>query len=54
MATQDEMDLAAGEAEADITPNIDTWTAKQLIGWWCRWYQRAGHKRLGRILVGIN
>lgn len=59
------MDNAATSAEQELTnalvddqqlaPGID-----YLIDWWARWYNKtpagepgAGHKRLGRMLVGM-
>ena len=50
-----EMDNAATEAEDELSnttdpnlqPGIDFMTQ-----WWYRWFITAGHKRLGRILVG--
>jgi hypothetical protein len=44
-----EMDVEAKKAEMEI--DVETWTAKDLIAWWTKWYGKAGHKRLGRILV---
>ena len=32
--------------------NLNTMPAKDLIAWWTKWYIKAGHKRLGRILIG--
>lgn len=47
------MDNAAGEAETELRANISAWTAVNLAEWWSRWYLKAGHKRLGRVLVAI-
>lgn len=47
------MDAAAKEAAAELkSKNLDTMPAKDLIAWWTKWYIKAGHKRLGRILIG--
>jgi len=48
------MDAAGEEAEADLTGKLDQWSAKDLIDWRGRWYLKAGHKRLGRLLVRIG
>lgn len=31
---------------------LDDGTMSSLSGWWERWFQRAGHKRLAYILMG--
>jgi hypothetical protein len=49
-----QMDEAARKALEELRANIDGWTARDLITWWAGWYLKAGHKRLGRILVGIS
>ena len=46
-----QMDEAAEQAEIEIDQNLDIWSAKDIISWWAKWYMRAGHKRLGRLLV---
>jgi len=43
-----EMDLAAEEAAQEL--NL-SWTAQELAQWWAKWYLKAGHKRLGRLIV---
>ena len=48
-----EMNLAAAEAEAEMENKYKDWSAEDLALWFERWYMRAGHKRLGRILVMI-
>lgn len=48
------MDEAASSAEAELEQNFVKWSAQDLVSWWSRWYLKAGHKRLGRILVAIN
>lgn len=60
--TPAEMDAAAEEAqrEFDAAYNNDaigaegarTWTAHELCEWFKKWLPKAGHKRLGRIIVG--
>lgn len=45
------MDEAAEQAAHELVEAIDCWTARDVVGWWSKWYLKAGHKRLGRILV---
>jgi hypothetical protein len=47
------MDDAAVTASLELNQNFNSWSAKDLAGWWTRHYQKAGHKRLGRVLVLI-
>jgi len=44
-------DEAAEKALAELQEHFETWSARDLTSWWARWYLKAGHKRLGRILV---
>ena len=46
-----QMDEAAEQAAVELDKNVDNWSAKDIISWWSRWYMKAGHKRLGRLLV---
>ncbi len=50
----EQMDADALEARKDLELHLDEWQAKDVAVWWKRWYMRAGHKRLGRILVGLT
>lgn len=45
-----QMDEAAEAAKKELKA---TWTAKQVAEWWKKWFMKAGHKRLGRILVAM-
>ena len=45
-----EMDAAAIEAQNDLV-NVDQDAVEKVTAWWEKWYRKAGHKRLGRILV---
>ena len=45
------MDRAAEEAAREIE-SIDKGAVKAVAEWWARHYMSAGHKRLGRILLG--
>lgn len=46
--TPEEMDLAAKAAEAELA---DLNMTEPVANWWKRWYPKAGHRRLGRILL---
>ncbi len=46
----EEMDKAAGEAEIELSHMPDEIIAP-VCNWFFRYYMRAGHKRLGRILA---
>jgi hypothetical protein len=47
------MDVAAEEAQKELMANLDHWSARALASWWAKWYLKAGHKRLGRLLVDL-
>jgi len=47
-----EMDEAAREAETDLA-TIDQAAVETVAVWWLKWYMKAGHKRLGRIMVKV-
>ena len=49
-----QMDEAATQARQEIEQNIDNLSALDIVNWWSKWYLKTGHKRLGRILVGIG
>ncbi len=46
------MDAAAEEAEKDLG-TLDRAAIEAVAAWWLKWYMKAGHKRLGRIMVKI-
>jgi hypothetical protein len=46
------MDDAASDAENDLN-NLPDEVVNPMADWWYRWYMKAGHKRLGRILVSV-
>lgn len=48
-----EMDQAAEEAKVELMANVDHWSARAVALWWAKWYLKAGHKRLGRLLVEL-
>jgi hypothetical protein len=47
-----EMDTAAEEAEKDLA-TLDQAAVETIAAWWAKWYMKAGHKRLGRIMVKL-
>lgn len=47
-----EMDNAAANAEEDLN-NLSDEVVNPMADWWNKWFMKAGHKRLGRILVSI-
>jgi hypothetical protein len=49
-----QMDEAAEQASGELLEHLDGWSAADLIAWWSRWYLKAGHKRLGRLLVTVG
>ena len=44
------MDKAAHEAQLELE-ELEPEAVDIVAKWWAKWYMRAGHKRLGRILV---
>lgn len=48
-----EMDKAANEAEQDLE-NLSGEAVTSVAEWFAKHYLKAGHKRLGRILVNIT
>ena len=57
----EEMDRAAkqaGQELENLIVELDGTAFNQgllcVASWWASWYLTAGHKRLGRILVGIH
>ncbi|MCX7757729.1 MAG: hypothetical protein N2166_05415 [candidate division WOR-3 bacterium] len=46
----EEMDQAARQAEEELK-QIDPQFIEPIAAWWFKWYLKAGHKRLGRILI---
>jgi len=47
-----DMDAAAEEAKKDLE-NLTEEAVLSMASWWRKWYFKAGHKRLGRLLVTI-
>jgi hypothetical protein len=48
-----EMDNAAADAKKELMEHLDDWRAIDVAKWWAAWYLKAGHKRLGRLLVEL-
>ena len=46
-----EMDSAAVEAENNLA-DVSNEAIIEIGKWWNKWYMKAGHKRLGRVLNG--
>lgn len=47
---KDKMDMAAADAENDSN-TVDDNSMQEVATWWRKWYIKAGHKRLARILL---
>ena len=47
---KDKMDVAAGEAEQELEV-LPSDALAEVARWWNKWYLKAGHKRLARILL---
>ena len=47
-----EMDNAAADAQNDLTDSDIPGEALRVVAnWWRKWVSKAGHKRLGRVLL---
>ena len=49
----EDMDNATKEAEAELAKTVSGEAVAQVAEWFAKWYLKAGHKRLGRLLVKI-
>ena len=49
-----QMDEAANQAKTELLQHFNTWSAQDIAIWWTNWYQKTGHKRLGRILITMS
>ena len=49
----EDMDKAAKDAEKDLTETLSGESVTGVAEWFAKWYLKAGHKRLGRLLVTI-
>ena len=48
---QQDMDSAAMAAAKELSPCK---TVAEVADWWRRWYSKAGHKHLARLLMEIH
>lgn len=48
------MDEAASQAGEELLKLGEEATVSQVADWWRRWYLKAGHKRLARILMAVK
>jgi len=46
----EKMDAAAREAEKELR-ELPEDAVRKVAAWWKKWYLKAGHKRLGRLLL---
>lgn len=56
---ENDFDIAASEAEQDLQKILREHPEFRegilhLASWWKKWFMRAGHKRLGRILNRLS
>ena len=54
MADGVDMDIAAEIAGAELAEKIGSMSGAELAEWWAKNYMKAGHKRLGRVLVELH
>jgi hypothetical protein len=52
--TPEQMDAYAVEASHELLVMSESGTIAELADWWRRWYLKAGHKRLARLLMRIK
>lgn len=48
--TPEQMDQFAADAQNDLV-DVDPEAIEKVATWWKKWYKKAGHKRLGRVLI---
>ena len=48
------MDQAAEHARNELVREFARWDAVAVSAWWKKWYLKAGHKRLGRVLLELT
>ena len=56
MGWEEDMNNAATQASEDLNSLLDedAESINRVAVWYAKWYMRAGHKRLGRILADIG
>ena len=52
--TPEQMDSYADDASKELIIMGGEGMVSQVADWWRRWYQRAGHKRLARMLMMVK
>ena len=61
--TPEQFDAAAEAAREELMESViktypdigcDAVTMPDLAGWWKKWMPLAGHKRLGRLIMGVK
>jgi len=52
--TPEQMDSYAEDASKELIILGGEGTVAQLADWWRRWYLKAGHKRLARMLMMVK
>lgn len=50
----EQMDGYAKEAGDELLVMCEEGSIPELADWWRRWYMKAGHKRLARLLMRIK
>jgi hypothetical protein len=53
-ADSNEMDKQAEHAKRELMQAFSQWDALGISRWWKKWYLKAGHKRLGRVLLDLH
>lgn len=52
--TAEQMDAFAEEAGKELMVMSESGDIHEVADWWRRWYLKAGHKRLARMLMAIK
>ena len=47
----EQMNSSAVDAEAELNENIQDYSVQDFVAWFVRWKNKAGYKRLGRLIV---
>ena len=54
LLTPEQMDANAHEASKELLVMCESGSIPELADWWRRWYLKAGHKRLARLLMAVK
>ena len=54
LLTLEQMDTNAQEASKELLIMCESGTVLEVADWWRRWYMKAGHKRLARLLMAVK